>query len=57
MPSLTQAERMGVKFDLFATGHYARLDRDTETGRPRLRRAVDATKDQSYFLAALPLSS
>ena len=34
--------------DLFATGHYARLDRSD--GRVRLLRARDRTKDQSYFL-------
>ena len=32
-----------------ATGHYARVDRDSG-GRPRLRRGADASKDQSYFL-------
>jgi tRNA-specific 2-thiouridylase len=32
-----------------ATGHYARLDRG-EGGAVRLRRALDAQKDQSYFL-------
>ncbi len=36
-----------------ATGHYARVDRDPETGRWRLRRAVDRSKDQSYFLFQL----
>nr|NLI50656.1 tRNA 2-thiouridine(34) synthase MnmA [Propionibacterium sp.] len=39
-------------FDAVATGHYARLDADG-AGGVRLRRAVDATKDQSYVLAAL----
>lgn len=51
-----------VKFDLLwklarslgcetlATGHYARLDVDESSGRPLLRRAVDVSKDQSYFL-------
>ena len=35
-----------------ATGHYARIV--SEPGRPaRLRRALDPTKDQSYFLHAL----
>ncbi len=34
--------------DLFATGHYARLERSD--GRVRLLRARDRTKDQSYFL-------
>ena len=36
-----------------ATGHYARLSRDPLTGRPRLRTAVDAAKDQTYFLFGL----
>jgi tRNA-specific 2-thiouridylase len=36
-----------------ATGHYARVDRDPETGRLRLRRAQDRAKDQSYFLYEL----
>lgn len=35
-----------------ATGHYARTERDAG-GRVRLLRAVDAGKDQSYFLAGL----
>jgi tRNA-uridine 2-sulfurtransferase len=33
-----------------ATGHYARVSFDPETQRYQLRRAVDLTKDQSYFL-------
>ncbi len=36
-----------------ATGHYARIGVDPETGRLRLRTAVDAAKDQTYFLFAL----
>jgi tRNA-uridine 2-sulfurtransferase len=36
-----------------ATGHYARKDRDPETGRFRLRRGRDPGKDQSYFLFGL----
>ena len=35
-----------------ATGHYARIDRG-EDGRCRLRRGLDAGKDQSYFLFSL----
>jgi tRNA-specific 2-thiouridylase len=35
-----------------ATGHYARVDASGE--RPVLRRAVDDTKDQSYFLFGIP---
>ncbi len=33
-----------------ATGHYAILQRDPQTGRTLLREAVDRDKDQSYFL-------
>jgi tRNA-specific 2-thiouridylase len=33
-----------------ATGHYARVSRDPDTGRYRLRRARDLRKDQSDFL-------
>ncbi len=36
-----------------ATGHYARLRRDVATGRYRLFRSLDATKDQTYFLFGL----
>ena len=39
--------------DAIATGHYARLGADAG-GRPVLLRGVDANKDQSYFLWALP---
>lgn len=35
-----------------ATGHYARLERDS-AGRPALYRGVNRDKDQSYFLAGL----
>ncbi|NEQ54868.1 MAG: tRNA 2-thiouridine(34) synthase MnmA [Leptolyngbya sp. SIO3F4] len=33
-----------------ATGHYARITYNSSTDRYELRRAVDRTKDQSYFL-------
>jgi tRNA-specific 2-thiouridylase len=38
---------------LLATGHYARIASDPETGRPALRAAADPTKDQTYFLFGL----
>jgi tRNA-specific 2-thiouridylase len=41
--------RLGA--DLLATGHYARLD--SAGGRPRLLKARDRSKDQSYFLHAV----
>jgi len=36
-----------------ASGHYARIDDDPETGLKRLRTAADASKDQTYFLFEL----
>lgn len=39
--------------DYLATGHYARISRSAETGEYSLERAVDSTKDQSYFLFTL----
>jgi len=54
-----------IKFDRFleladsvgahaiATGHYARIGRNADTGRFELRTAVDFSKDQTYFLWGL----
>jgi tRNA-specific 2-thiouridylase len=54
-----------IKFDRFldladsvgarsiATGHYARITRHPGTGRYEMRTAVDASKDQTYFLWGL----
>ncbi|MBI3894529.1 MAG: tRNA 2-thiouridine(34) synthase MnmA, partial [Acidobacteria bacterium] len=39
--------------DVLATGHYARVEFDAERGRHLLRKAVDETRDQSYFLFGL----
>lgn len=50
---LKRARAMGVRFDRFATGHYARVERDAATGRHVLMKARDARKDQSYFLSRL----
>jgi len=36
-----------------ATGHYARLRRNPDSGRHELLRAADQSKDQSYFLFGL----
>ncbi|MGE4313941.1 MAG: tRNA 2-thiouridine(34) synthase MnmA [Pseudobdellovibrionaceae bacterium] len=38
--------------DCMATGHYIQRVVNPETGRAELHRAVDSTKDQSYFLFA-----
>jgi tRNA-specific 2-thiouridylase len=50
---LERARQLGVEFDAFATGHYARRTRDPARGRHRLLRARDASKDQTYFLSHL----
>ncbi len=50
---LERARAEGLAFDVFATGHYARLRREGDPPRLRLCRARDAAKDQTYFLAAL----
>ncbi|MDD6037684.1 MAG: tRNA 2-thiouridine(34) synthase MnmA [bacterium] len=39
--------------DVIATGHYARVEQDTKTGRWLLKKAVNTAKDQSYVLAFL----
>lgn len=39
--------------DRIATGHYARIRREEDSGRYRLFAAVDRAKDQSYFLFGL----
>src|SRR5512134_821087 len=43
------ARRLGAT--AIATGHYARVD--NVDGSPRLRKGIDAGKDQSYFLHAV----
>ncbi len=43
----------GTVFDFFATGHYARVEYDKILRRHVLKKAVDASKDQSYFLFLL----
>ena len=48
---LQKAECLG--YDAIATGHYARIRKDESTGRYLLLRALDESKDQSYFLYML----
>jgi len=50
-PLLRRARALGAR--ALATGHYARLEPGPD-GAARLLRAVDAAKDQSYFLFAMP---
>ncbi len=48
---LTTARQIGA--ERIATGHYARIRRDAQTGRYQLLRGVDRSKDQAYFLFGL----
>src|SRR6184192_4656596 len=50
-PLLRMARQIGA--ERLATGHYARICKNEETGRWELLRARDETKDQSYFLWGL----
>jgi len=48
---LEKARSQGIDFDFFATGHYAKVVREGE--RSLLKRPVDLSKDQTYFLYGL----
>lgn len=50
LPNLAKAN--GIEFDKFATGHYARIEKDSD-GQYLLKTAKDTKKDQSYFLYRL----
>jgi tRNA-uridine 2-sulfurtransferase len=48
---ITSARQIGA--ERIATGHYARIRRDEQTGSWLLLRGVDRAKDQAYFLFGL----
>jgi tRNA-uridine 2-sulfurtransferase len=48
---LTVAQQIGA--DAVATGHYARVEFNDESGRWLLKRPADRSKDQTYFLFGL----
>jgi tRNA-uridine 2-sulfurtransferase len=50
-PLLRMARQIGA--ERLATGHYARIRKNKQTGRWELLRARDESKDQSYFLWGL----
>jgi tRNA-specific 2-thiouridylase len=48
---ISRAREAGAEFDLFATGHFARIE--SRQGRAMLRRAREEAKDQTYFIHRL----
>ena len=47
------ARKLGIKFDKFATGHYAKNEFNNQTGRYELKKGKNPKKDQTYFLYKL----
>lgn len=50
--AMVEYARAITDFDIFATGHYARVEKG-DNGRYQLKKAFDIKKDQSYFLSRL----
>lgn len=48
-----KAKAAGLDFAYFATGHYVRVRYNQQAGRYQLLKALDDSKDQSYFLSFL----
>jgi len=50
---LRKTQDSGIDFDYFATGHYARVEYNKSKHRYLLKKAMDLSKDQSYFISSL----
>lgn len=50
---IEKAKTLGIEFDKFATGHYAKIDYNKKTDRYSIIADPKNEKDQSYFLAML----
>jgi tRNA-uridine 2-sulfurtransferase len=48
---MERAARLGCSY--VATGHYAQIEEDKESGNFKLLKGVDSSKDQSYFLYSM----
>ncbi|MBQ4646563.1 MAG: tRNA 2-thiouridine(34) synthase MnmA [Candidatus Gastranaerophilales bacterium] len=46
-------KKLGINFDKFATGHYARNEFNETSGRWDLKKGINPKKDQTYFLYRL----
>ncbi|WP_017295999.1 tRNA 2-thiouridine(34) synthase MnmA [Geminocystis herdmanii] len=49
-PPMLEYAQQNLGIDKIATGHYARINYDEKLDRYQLLKAIDDTKDQSYFL-------
>ncbi len=47
------AEKGGLDYDYFATGHYARVSYDSIRNRYLLKKGIEPKKDQTYFIHRL----
>jgi len=47
------AEKGGLAYDFFATGHYARVSYDSIRNRFLLKKGIEPKKDQTYFIHQL----
>ncbi|MBE0648843.1 MAG: tRNA 2-thiouridine(34) synthase MnmA [Bacteroidales bacterium] len=47
------AEKGGLSYDYFATGHYAKVSYDATNKRYLLKKGLDPKKDQTYFIHRL----
>ena len=50
---LSRARSLDIEFAYFATGHFARIRKNPETGRLSLAGGTHSEKDQAYFLSLL----
>jgi tRNA-specific 2-thiouridylase len=50
---LDKARQSGIAFDLFATGHYSRVELNPQSQKFFLKKSTDPKKDQTYFLYRL----
>ena len=48
---LQKARELGAEY--IASGHYARIEQDPDTGRYLLKKGLDPSKDQSYVLYSM----
>jgi len=48
---MEESKKIGIDFDYFSTGHYAKIEFNPDTNRYLLKKGDFSQKDQSYFLS------